>query len=70
LIFAIGTAVKDDVSIFGKSTTLAVNIWSLMTDEPANIELASTIAIIILMIVLILNVAVKLLSRNFIKRFE
>ena len=47
LIFAIGTAVKDDISIFGKSTTLSVHIWSLMKDEPANIELASTIAVII-----------------------
>ena len=57
LIFAIGTAVKDDISIFGKSTTLSVHIWSLMKDEPANIELASTIAIIILMIVLALNIS-------------
>jgi phosphate transport system permease protein len=70
LIFAIGTAIKDDISIFGKSTTLAVHIWSLMTDEPANIELASTIALIILIMVLILNIAVKLLSRNFVKRFS
>ncbi len=70
LIFAIGTAVKDDISIFGKSTTLAVHIWSLMTDEPANIELASTIAIIILIIVLILNITVKLISRRFTKRFQ
>lgn len=70
LIFAIGTAVKDDISIFGKSTTLAVHIWSLMTDEPANIELASTIAIIILLIVLVLNLTVKLVSRRFIKTYE
>ena len=70
LIFAIGTAVKDEISIFGKSTTLAVHIWSLMTDEPANIELASTIALIILMIVLILNIIVKLLTRNLTKRFS
>lgn len=67
LIFAIGTAVKDDISIFGKSTSLAVHIWSMMTDEPANIELSSTIAIIILMIVLILNITVKLLSKKFMK---
>ena len=67
LIFAIGTAVKDDISIFGKSTTLSVHIWSLMKDEPANIELASTIAVIILMIVLILNITVKLISKKLIK---
>jgi phosphate transport system permease protein len=67
LIFAMGTAIKDDISIFGKSTTLSVHIWSLMTDEPANIELASTISIIILFIVLILNIIVKLLSRRYLK---
>ena len=67
LIFAIGTAVKDDISIFGKSTSLSVHIWSLMKDEPANIELASTIAIIILMIVLSLNIIIKLISKRFIK---
>ena len=44
LIFAIGTAIKDEISIFGKSTTLAVHIWALMTDEPANIELACAIS--------------------------
>ena len=70
LIFAIGTAIKDDVSIFGRSTTLSVHIWSLMKDEPANIELASTIALIILIIVLALNVLVKLISTKFmIKEF-
>lgn len=67
LIFAIGTAVKDDISIFGKSTSLSVHIWSLMKDEPANIELASTIAIIILIIVLTLNIIIKLISKKFIR---
>jgi len=68
LIFAIGTAIKDDITIFGRSTTLSVHIWSLMKDEPANIELASTIAIIILIIVLALNITVKLISKRFIKK--
>lgn len=70
LIFAIGAAIKDDISIFGRSTTLAVHIWSLLTDEPANIELASTIAIIILLIVLVLNLLVKLISKQFIKTYK
>ncbi len=69
LIFAIGTAVKDDISIFGKSTSLSVHIWSLMKDEPANIELASTIAIVILMIVLTLNIIIKLISKRFMRDF-
>ena len=70
LIFAIGTAVKDDISIFGKSTSLAVHIWSLMSDEPANIELASTIALIILIIVLALNITVKLVTSRFMKSYN
>lgn len=69
LVFAIGTSIKDDISIFDKSTSLAVHIWSMMTDEPANIELSTTIAIIILMIVLVLNITIKLLSKRFIRKY-
>lgn len=69
LVFAIGTAIKDDITLTGKSTSLAVHIWSMMTNEPANIELSTTIAIIILMIVLILNVLIKLLSKRMMKRY-
>lgn len=68
LIFAIGTVIKDDISVFGRSTTLSVHIYSLLTDEPANIALASTIALIILIIVLILNLFIKLISRRLLKR--
>lgn len=69
LVFAIGTAIKDDVSLTGQSTSLAVHIWSMMADEPANIELSTTIALIILLIVLILNLSIKFVSKNYMKRF-
>ena len=69
LVFAIGTAIKDQVTITGKSTSLAVHIWAMMTDEPANIELSTTIAIIILMMVLILNFTIKILSKRFMRRY-
>ena len=59
LIFVLGTVVRDQVSIFQPATSLAVHIWSMMTDEPANIALSSTVAIIILMIVLGLNLSIK-----------
>jgi len=59
LIFVLGAAVKDRVNIYESSTSLAVHIWSMMTDEPANIALASTIALLILAIVLILNILIK-----------
>ena len=68
LVFAIGTAIKDDVSLTGKSTSLAVHIWAMMTDEPANIELSATIAIIIMFIVVILNILIKIISGRYMKR--
>jgi phosphate transport system permease protein len=60
LIFVLGAAIKDTVNIYEPSTSLAVHIWSMMTDEPANIALSSTIALLILGIVLVINISVKL----------
>jgi phosphate transport system permease protein len=68
LIFAIGVIIKDQVNIFGQSTSLAVHIYAMMTDEPANIELSATISLIILVTVLFLNIAIKLLTRNMINK--
>jgi len=69
LVFAIGTSIKDDVYLTDRSTSLAVHIWSMMTDEPANIELSSTIALIILMMVLVLNISIKLISKRFMRKY-
>ena len=69
LVFAIGTAIKDQVSLTGQSTSLAVHIWSMMSDEPANIDLSTTIALIILFIVLTLNITIKLITRNFRRKY-
>ncbi|MBN2299729.1 MAG: phosphate ABC transporter permease PstA [Acholeplasmataceae bacterium] len=69
LVFAIGTTIKDTVHITDKSASLAVHIWSMMTDEPANIELSTTIAIIILVIVLFLNLSIKLISRGMMRKY-
>jgi phosphate transport system permease protein len=68
LIFAIGVIIKDEISIFGQSTSLAVHIYAMMTDEPANIELSATISLIILAIVLFLNITIKLLTRKMINK--
>ena len=68
LIFAIGVIIKDEISIFGQSTSLAVHIYAMMTDEPANIELSATISLIILAIVLFLNITIKLLTRRMINK--
>jgi len=69
LVFAVGTVIKDEVSLTGQSTSLAVHIWSMMSDEPANIDLSTTIALIILVIVLSLNVIIKFLTRSYMKRY-
>lgn len=62
LIFAIGTYISDSVSLTGTSTTLAVHIWSLIGGENPNYKAASSISIVILLVVLILNLTVKLIS--------
>src|SRR5690554_1895224 len=68
LIFAMGTFIGDSVSITGRSTSLAVHIWSVMGGEIPNIKLASSIAIIILIVVLSLNMLVKLLTSFHLKK--
>src|SRR5690554_3283180 len=55
LIYAMGTIIGDKVSLTGRSTSLAVHIWTVMSGEVPNVALASTIAIIILVVVLSLN---------------
>lgn len=64
LIYAIGTAIKDEIIITERSTSLAVHIWSVMSGEVPNFELACAISIIILIVVLILNLSVKLIVKK------
>lgn len=60
LIYTMGVAINDNPEIGRGATTLAVQIWTVMTGEQPNFELASAISIVILIMVLILNVSVKL----------
>lgn len=64
LIFVMGTIINDVVTLDSPSTSLAVQIWSIMGGEVANFELASAISLIILAIVLMMNIAVKFLTRS------
>lgn len=70
LIYAMGTVINDKVSLTGQSTSLAVHIWSVMDSDTPNLALASTIAIIILIVVLALNIFVKLLTFRFMKKYK
>ncbi|MFA6661915.1 MAG: phosphate ABC transporter permease PstA [Bacilli bacterium] len=64
LIIAIGTVVKDKVTLTGTATPLSVHIWTIMQGENPNYEVACAISIVILSMVLILNLSVKLLSKK------
>ncbi len=64
LIFAIGTSIQDDVSLFRGSTSLSVHIWCLMSGENPNYRSACAISILILFAVLLLNGLTHLLYRQ------
>ena len=65
LIYTMGTFVNDSPTYKTGGTSLAVHIWSIMSSDQPNFELASAISIIILLIVLILNLIVKAISYRY-----
>ncbi len=69
LIYAVGTTIKDSVSVTSRSTSLAVHIWSVMSGESPNYDLACSISIIILIIVLCLSILVKIIGKK-LNKFE
>lgn len=64
LIYTMGTFINDTPKIKDGATTLSVHIWSIMSQEQPNFELASAISIVILAIVLFLNLSVKYISKK------
>lgn len=64
LIYTCGTFINDSPTLLTQGTSLAVHIWSIMSGEQPNFELASAISIIILIFVLILNISVKFFSKK------
>ena len=64
LIFALGTVIKDNISLTGNGTSLAVHIWVLMGGEKPNFATSCSIAIVILIIVLLLNLMIKIIERK------
>lgn len=69
LIFVMGSAIQDKVSIFEGATTLSTHIWNVIAGENPNYSLACSISIVILIVVFILNLLVKL-SMKRLNRFE
>lgn len=70
LIYTMGTFVVDDPQLTGRATTLAVQIWSVMSGEQPNFELASAISIVVLVMVLILNITIKIITSNLNKKWK
>lgn len=70
LIYTMGSFISDAPTLTTQGTSLAVHIWSVMSGEQPNFELASAISMIILLFVLVLNLAVKLISHRFIKTLQ
>lgn len=69
LIYTMGTFINDSPSLLSQGTSLSVMIWSFMSGEQPNFQLASAISIIILLIVLVLNFIVKAIAKKFTKKF-
>ena len=68
LIFTMGTFVNDSPQLKESASTLSVHIWSLMSHEQPNFELAAAIAIIILVMVLILNLSIRIIGNRYRKK--
>lgn len=64
LIYTMGTFISDNPTINGSATSLSLMIWSFMSGEQPNFELACAISIIILAIVLVLNIIVKVIGKK------
>lgn len=70
LIFVMGTAISDKVNVLGASTSLSLHIWSIVGGENPNYNTACAISIIILLVVFILSIAVKIVSKKLNKMEE
>ncbi len=70
LIYTMGTTISDNPKFLQPATTLSVQIWSIMSGEQPNFELASAISIIILVVVLGLNLIVKLITNHLNRKWE
>jgi len=69
LIYTMGTYISDNPELIKGATSLAVQIWSIMNGDQPNFGLASAISIIILLMVLIMNIGVKVLTRSKVKKW-
>ncbi len=65
LVYTMGTFISDTPSLTNQGTSLSLMIYSIMSNDNPNFELACAISLIILVIVLVLNISVKLINYKF-----
>lgn len=70
LVYTTSTVITDYPKLLGQGTSLSLMIWSIMSGEQPNYELASAISLIILVVVFIINISVKLIAKRFAKSFS
>lgn len=64
LIFVMGTNISDHVGLLSQATSLSLHIWNITSSENPNYETACAISIIILVVVFIMSISVKLISKK------
>ena len=69
LVYTTSTVISDNPSILSQGTSLSLMIWSIMSGEQPNYELASAISLIILVIVFAINIVVKIIGKRLAKSF-
>ncbi len=69
LVYTTSTVISDNPSILSQGTSLSLMIWSIMSGEQPNYELASAISLIILVIVFAINIIVKIIGKRLAKSF-
>lgn len=70
LVYTTSTVISDNPTLLTQGTSLSLMIWSIMSGEQPNYELASAISLIILVIVFAINGVVKLIGKRFARSFS
>ncbi len=70
LVYTTSTVISDNPTLLTQGTSLSLMIWSIMSGEQPNYELASAISLIILIIVFAINGVVKLIGKRFARSFS
>ena len=69
LVYTTSTVISDFPTIMSQGTSLSLMIWSIMSGEQPNYELASAISLIILIIVFVINFVVKIIGKRLARSF-